>query len=213
MRWRAVRLWTSVREVKAAGAHPYRGARIVEERVLSGRAMTFGVVAAFVFSALVVPFAVHLPRWVELETVLLAWWAVWAVVLSALGMKGGLKDDHDLVLRFPSFGERRVPRERLGPRSFWWWVGEAFSFATELEALVFLVLLFAALAVLLVGVWLVVELAAPALFFITYLGLVRALRHVRPRAPGPAIAAGTLWATVYVAPLAALVWGLHVVLR
>jgi hypothetical protein len=70
-----------------------------------------------------------------------------------------------------------------------------------------------------VAAWLFVELVAPVVFLLFYLLMVRAFaRATRDthECRGDlvrAVAWGTLWASTYVAPLAAIVWLLHAVLR
>src|SRR5262249_30283003 len=91
-----------------------------------------------------------------------------------------------------------------------------FSDGGEACAIGCLILL--ALPLLVVLIWFLVEVAIPALLFVAYF-LVRAqLAHVAdgkhnccgsvPRS----VLWGTLWATVYTAPLAGLVWFVHFVI-
>src|SRR4029079_19286736 len=72
----------------AAPASVYRG--VVARRVAapitkaSAKRITIGVLAALAFTAAAVPFALHLPAWIEIELVVAAWWAGWSVVLCVI---------------------------------------------------------------------------------------------------------------------------------
>ncbi len=87
------------------------------------------------------------------------------------------------------------------------------------EAIVPLVLAFIAAMLALVAAWLLVELLAPAVFFLAYLLVRGALARVAnddhgcerdlPRALGW----GALWVTVYVAPLALVIWAVQLLAR
>jgi hypothetical protein len=74
-----------------------------------------------------------------------------------------------------------------------------------------------AAAVALGAAWLLVELVVPALFFLAYALVRGALARVANDEHGcegslvRAATWGALWATVYVAPLALVVWALHLV--
>lgn len=72
--------------------HPYRGAMARIRRRLappvSGAMAVFVVGCALVATAASVPALLHLPRWIEIELVLAAWWLVWTVALSLLLHRG-----------------------------------------------------------------------------------------------------------------------------
>ena len=83
-----------------------------------------------------------------------------------------------------------------------------------LVALAFLV----ALSLLALATWLMAEFVVPLLFLVAYFVVSRDLRHVindthacQGHAPR-ALLWGTLWATIYTAPLAAITVGVHLVL-
>jgi hypothetical protein len=197
----------------ASASHPYRGAPPpgFNPRI-SARTTALVVCACMAFTAAAVPFAVHLPRWVEVEGVLAAWWLIWAIVLGVVARRGPrVVDDHGFVIRLPW---SRAPRP---PAPSKWRVGvlDVLGAASDLESILFALALVVVLGVVFLGAWLVVEVVAPALFFVAYLGVVRALRHARAYRGSTARAslAGIAWATVYVGPLAVVVWLVHIVAR
>jgi hypothetical protein len=192
----------------------------------SARRTALVMSACLVFTGAAVPLSLHLPRWVELEAALAGWWLVWAVVLTVVARRGAeLVDDHALVIRLPwslapAPGRARATAaptptaETPPPRSSWWSkIVDALSFPGDLEALVFVVGLAVVLGVALAGAWLMIEVVAPVLFAVAYFGVVRALRRAADYRGSTvrASVAGAGWATAYVAPLAAMVWLVHLV--
>jgi len=196
--------------------HGYRGAlppRITSPRT-STRATVVLVLACLAFTATALPFAVHLPRWVEAEMVLVAWWLTWAVVLSVLAYRGRpLDETHRLELRGPFASRAPVVVPPAAPRRSRWcgWLdlasfdGEGLFFFMLAAALV--------VGVALLAAWLVVELAAPAVFFLAYLGIARALRKALAGSHrGDVVRSGlhgAAWATAYVAPFAVVIAIMH----
>jgi hypothetical protein len=75
---------------------------------LSATATTAVVAVSLVATALLVPVALHMPRWLEAEAVLGTWWVMGAVALSVLLFRGARLAD-DFVYRPPWHrpGERR----------------------------------------------------------------------------------------------------------
>jgi hypothetical protein len=75
-----------------------------------------------------------------------------------------------------------------------------------------------ALIVAFFALWFLIEIAIPLVLFILYCmarGMLAAVVNDRHRCRGrlgPALAWGFLWATVYTAPLAGVVWFVHHVL-
>jgi hypothetical protein len=174
---------------------------------LSGKASALCLVAFFALTALLIPAVLRLPRWIDFEVVLALWWAAWSVILTWLLYTGRrVSDDHQLGK------PRRWFRAEL-PSLDWlgvllgssWAVGDC---------------LFACIVLILLGlVWLLIEVAVPALVFLLYLvtaGMVAQVVNDRHRCAGRlgrALGRGLLWATVYTAPLAATVWYVHYVHR
>ena len=206
-----------------AASSPYRGAApAVWTRRTSARRTALVMSACLVFTGAAVPFALHLPRGVEMEAVLAGWWLVWALVLTVVARRGAaLVDDHALVIRLPSSPTRRAARAASDPpegaRSSWWTtIFDVLTLASELEVIVLVIAPLAiVLGVALAGAWLVIEVVAPVLFAMAYFGVVRALRHAAAYRGSTvrASAVGAGWATAYVAPIAVVVWLVHLVAR
>jgi hypothetical protein len=217
-------------EARGAGG-PYRQAffRAGPRRLppVSGRLTAFALVLSFAFCALAAPFALHLPRWVEVEIVFAAGWLVWTGVLAALLYRGGrVADDH----RFdPSNWFRREgPTSSGGARrgggggSGGGWfdglqIGDIGGVDGEGCLVVLGALLLAGGAIL--TAWLLVELVIPALFTLTYLLLIRALKVATNDSTGcqgnvsASATRGVLYATLFMGPLLALAAAVHLVAR
>jgi len=208
--------------VAAAG---YRGAappRVTARRA-STQATVLLVLACLSFTATVLPFAVHLPRWVEAEVVLGAWWLIWAAVLAVLAYRGRpLDETHRLEIRGPFASSPSSPSAMSPPvvpaaapvRSRWYNWLDLGSADGEGGLIIIAAALLVGIALL--AAWLVVELAAPAVFFLAYLGIARALRRALAASHrGNALRSGlhgALWATAYVAPLGAVIAIVHALL-
>jgi hypothetical protein len=192
--------------------HPYRQGPVVTPTPrVSSRVTAVVILACMTFTALVVPFALHLPRWLEMEGVLGAWWLSWATILAVLAYRGQPLDERAPAL----WHEEDVapPQPALvarpeAPPSRWWQLGE-LCFNGEGVAIALALVLVLGIA------WLVVELVAPAVFFATWVGLTHALRRARASSHhgelGRSAFHGALWATTYVAPLAAVIAAAHAV--
>jgi hypothetical protein len=206
------------------GGHPYqaglrRMARIVAPP-LSGRAAALVMGLCLGVTAAAIPMAMDLPRWIEYELALGTWWLLWTVALTTLLYRGWRLSD-DLVLRAP-----RLPFSNPGDRT----AGAAAKSTSEggfraqgcgnvgccdvggcAEAIAVVLIL----AVIAVASWVLVELVIPAIFFAAYVLVRGALARVANDEHGcegdvvKSMGWGTLWATVYVLPLAALVWLVH----
>jgi len=172
-----------------------------------------------------VPLSLHLSRWVELEAVVAGWWLVWAVVLTVVARRGAeIVDDHALMIRRPWSRARKTPvnTQIYHPpaRSSWWTkFVDGMSLPSpadlDLEALGFVVGLAVVLGAALAGTWLMIEVVGPVLFAVAYAGVVRGLRRAADYR-GSTLHAGVAgggWATAYVAPIAVLVWLVHVAAR
>jgi hypothetical protein len=136
------------------------------------------------------------------------WWLVWTIVLAWLLYTGrSVTDDHAM----------RPPHPRRLLRWFEWIgdVGGVDLGDGVVEGLVLGLLLLVAAILFVLAAWLLVELAVPALALILYLvirGMLARVANDRHGCEGHlsrAVAWGALWAVVYSAPIAGLVWVLH----
>jgi len=192
----------------------YRGAqpplRIDPITKASAKRITIGILAALAFTGATVPFAFHLPRWIEGELVVGLWWAIWSVVLGVVAYRGAaLDDDHRpggaVVDLKPS-----EPTESWRPK--WSWLLEGIG---DPEGCLIAIAMLVVVGIALLGAWLVVELVAPAVFVLAYRGVVRALRRAHAaKTHGDAARSalvGMGWAAVYSAPLAGVVALAHAI--
>lgn len=196
-----------------APASVYRGAQAPPSRAptiprASARRLTIGILAALGFTAATVPFAFHLPRWVEAELVVAAWWTIWSIVLAVIAYRGAkVADDHrpgsGRVVELTSKGTSKWS-------SKWSWI---FEGASDPEGCALALLILAVVGVALLGAWLVVELVAPAVFIVAYRGVVRALAKAHAANTRGNVVRSTLsgmgWAALGTAPLAVLVAIVH----
>jgi hypothetical protein len=195
---------TAPRPPRAAALehHPFRGTlRRLRRRVappVSGVTAVAVVGGALLLAAAVVPGVLRLPRWIELEVTLGVWWLVLAVALGVL-LYRGQRVARDAATASPS-GTRRS-----------WSDGWDFNLAEGCVDLEGVLVVLGVILALLAG-WLVVELLFLPLLFGAYLLLVAALRRAANDRHGcegnlvRSVAWAVLWATVYTAPLAVLVW-------
>lgn len=195
---------------------PYRAppARAVVRRVvhavsprLSARTTALVMLGAFVLAALLVPGALRLPRWIEAELVLAAWWAIVGTTLTTLLYRGyRLEDDYAHFV---------TPRPRRSSGSTSPDLGDLSGCGDAGEGCVGAVAAIVLVVVLFGLSWLIVELVLPVVFLLAYGLFLRAIarvandRHGCEGALGRALVRGWAWASLYVAPLALLVWVAH----
>jgi hypothetical protein len=189
------------------GAHAPASAASTPMAKTSAQRLTIGILAGLAFTACAVPFALHLPRWMEAELVVGGWWTIWSVVLAVIAYRGGtVADDHRP-------GSGRVVA--LGGDTPKW--ASLLEATPDAEGCLVGIVVFAIVGIALFGAWLVVELVAPAVFVIAYRGVVRALAKTREsRTRGNVLRSalvGAGWSTAYTAPLALVVAFVHVLLR
>jgi hypothetical protein len=191
-------------------------ARRVRLPRLSGKASAAWLVICFALTAVLIPMALRLPRWVKFEIVLAAWWAIWLVVLARLLYTGQrVMDDHQMRPPRNWFTFKRAQQDEpnQNPDRSWW---NGFFWGTfwgDGDA----VLIVFGLFLLLVVIWFLFEIAIPVLLFLLYF-LARGMlaqvvndhHHCRGRL-GRALGWGAVWATAYTAPLTAAVWFIHYV--
>lgn len=207
----------------------YRGVAVARERiavsakqVLSPISATWTVVAILacsVLTATALPLLFAMPRWIEIEIVLGTWWIVWAVVLGVLAHRGQPLD-RDYALGSepkPANPERARAAALLEEpkKSRWSWL-DVLGCASDGEGLVLFVVGAAIIGLAIVASTIVVDFAAPLLFLVAFTGVQIALRRsLAAKHRGQKLrsaAHGVAWATCYVAPLAAVVGLVHVVL-
>lgn len=182
---------------------------------ISGRATALITLATMALTAAAFPLVLNQPRWVEFEWTLLAWWTMAAFSLSALLYRGHeIEDDH--FFQTPS----GLGRDTLdGANQLGGCDPVVFDFADGCEGIVgvavaALALVFTLLAALFAA-WLLVELVIPIVFLTFYVTTLAAIRRAArdrhdcegnvPRSLRWALT----WATLYIAPIATLVWLLH----
>jgi hypothetical protein len=185
-------------------------------RRLSGKASAAWLIVCFVLTAVLIPMALRLPRWIEFEIVVAVWWAIWLAILTWLLYTGQrVADDHQLKEPRNWFrsAKPQKPKPKKDPDRAWWdgymwgWLG------ADGEAVAIII----ALVLLVVAIWFLFEIAIPVLLFLLYFvarGMLAQVVNDRHRCRGSfgrAVAWGFVWATVYTAPLAAAVWFVHYV--
>jgi hypothetical protein len=179
---------------------------------VSGKAMAAALILCFLMTALLVPVILRKEAWIDAEIIVGTWWLIWVCVLAGMLYQGHkVSDDHQL-------GEARSWNLR-GMFRNWYSGGNAIDVVdisgVDSEACAIGCLIIAALPLLVGLVWLVVEIAIPALIFVAYFMVRGQLAHVvndKHHCKASLIRSvpwGALWATVYTAPIAGLVWFIH----
>ena len=207
----------------AAPAHPYRArARKAAVRLgppVSGSATVAILGAAFLLAAVVLPLSFDLARWIEVELVLGAWWVVFGTTFAVLLYRGfRLRDDGMFV---PFWQRRREARSSGGGPNLGWMdsCGCDGCSGVDGEGALFALALAVVLAVLFGAAWVLAELALPLVLFAGYAVLHRALTRVAHDTHdctanlGRAIGWGFAWSTMYLVPLATIVWSVHLATR
>jgi hypothetical protein len=207
---------------QGGGASPYRAQvrRVIlaASPKLSGRATALVVFASLAGAAVLLPASVKLPRWIEAEMVLGLWWIIVAVALAVLLHRGfRLRDDYVYFVPWDRPATERAKGGGGGASSWLDGCGSGCGDVGGLDAegcVVGLVVM-VALAAALGAAWIMVELLMPFVFFLMYWLFMRAIdRAARDRRScagdlGKSIGWGAAWATIYVAPIAALTWLIH----
>jgi hypothetical protein len=185
--------------------------------IVSGKATAAVVIVCLVLTALItVPLAGYfrMPPWIRFEIVLGVWWVIWVIALARLLHLGHrLSDDHAMA----------EPRDWFsglfgrGSGNGGSWSGPDVFVVGDFEGCAYVLAFLVAVLVAIIGFWFLVEIAIPAIAFILYF-LVRGMLarvanddHGCQGKLGRALAWGGLWATLYIAPLAFLVWLGHVI--
>jgi hypothetical protein len=186
-------------------------AQAVKLPMLSGAASAVALFACFALTGLLVPLVLRKPLWIDAEFVVASWWLVWVIALTVILYRGHkVSDDH--AMKSPrSWGLREKLRG-------WGWASDASDVGgwfLDSEACAVVALILLALPLLVLLIWALLEVAIPGIAFIAYILLRGQLanvandKHGCQGRPLRAAAWGILWATLYTAPLAALVWFVH----
>jgi hypothetical protein len=172
---------------------------------VSGKWSAAILILCLAVSAVLLPVAAHLPRWVEFELVLAAWWVVWTIAVTWFLYRGCDVADDLRTPKVPAMGSSSGLADNTGD-----WGLDLVANCAETPALVIGAIVFGV-----VGVWLAVEFLIPGLAFLLYLlvrGMVARAVNDRRDCGGSllrAVAWGLAWATLYTAPLALTVLAVH----
>jgi hypothetical protein len=180
--------------------------------MVSGKATAAIVIACLMLTGLIViPLAGYfkLPPWIRFEILLGVWWIIWAAALARLLYLGRrVSDDHALSL------PRNWLSQFSGGHGGSWF---DLPLGTDAEGCVVALGIVVAVIVAIIGFWILIEVAIPALLFLLYF-LVRGMlarvandKHSCKDHALRSLSWGGLWALVYMAPLALLVWLGHVI--
>jgi hypothetical protein len=180
---------------------------------LSGKASAAWLVVCFVVTAIFIPMAFRLPRWIDFEIVLVAWWLIWLALLTWLLYTGQrVADDHTMHEPRNWFASKpKKDGQNTGSERSWW--DGFFSGCYWLDGDAVLIVL--GLILLLGLIWFLFEIAIPVLLFLLYfvaremLAKVVNDRHHCHENLGRALGWAMVWATIYTAPLGAAVWFIH----
>lgn len=198
-------------EIPPPGARP----RLLQRArlpLVSGKASAAILLLCLGATALwIVPLARRFSPWIDVEIVLGLWWIVWAVTLVRLLYSGRrLSDDHTLSAPRSWFSTGKSSSSS----SAWDW----FSIPLEgcaVEGCATALAVVAVIALALFGLWLMIEVVIPTLAFVMYFlvrGMLARVANDEHHCEGDLLRSvgwGGLWATVYIAPLAVLVWLVH----
>lgn len=190
---------------------------------VSASATALVLFASLAATAVALPAALRLPRWVEAELVLGMWWSLVAVTLAVLLYRGfRLRDDFVYFAPWdrpakPDAPPADPPASR-GSRFDGCWGIDGCS-GLDAEGCVVGAVVAVALAAAFGLAWVFVELAMPLLFLVMYGLFMRAIGRVANDRHGcegdlpKALGWGALWSTAYVLPVAVLTALLHALRR
>lgn len=184
---------------------------------VSGRWSSLGLLALFVLSGLVVPLALHRALWIEAEAVIGVWFVIWAIVLTALGYSGRSVEQDRRSFRSTwdrlRLRMRGAATDAPSTGSPWVWLPDGVDLSGAGEGCLWLVAALVVLAILYVAIGWVIPFIAFTLYELVrgMLDRVGAGPETRGDLPS-ALGRGILWAAVYTAPIAVLVWAIHVVM-
>lgn len=203
-------------DIRGQSSSPTRRRKLIESIRLpqvSGKASALWLIGCFALTALLVPMTVRLPLWIDFEIVVAVWWCVWAGILSRMLYLGWrISDDHRLgqSLAWFSSGERGGRSRSSGG-----WLSWLDVPTFDLEGCAWVLAIGAALFIAASLIWFVVEIALPVVAFLLYCVVRGMLAKVLNDEHGcrgnfaRALGYGLLWATIYTAPLAGVIWLIH----
>jgi len=200
-------------------AHVRRAIHAVSPRV-SGTATALIVLGSFGGAAVLLPASLKLPRWLEAEMVLGAWWGIVTLALTALLYRGfRLRDDYVYFVPWsrPAAGDTGGPKARSGGSGCSAGDGCGDVGGLDGEGALIALAVMVAIAVAFGAAWIFVELVMPLVFFLMYWLFMRAIsRAARDRrgCEGDLVKSlgwAVVWATIYVVPIAAVTWLAHAV--
>lgn len=199
-------------------ATPYRGrlrrlGRTLAPPVSGSMAALIGIML-FTLIAAVVPAALKLPRWLEWELVISAWWLIWATAFTVLLYRGWrVASDAPRLMR-PLEGSSKG-----GSSSSWLsGIGDV-GCGGDIEGCLVALAVIVALAIAFALAWVLVELVVPALFLAGYWFIVRSLSRVandHHDCEGKLARStlwGALWAALYTVPIAGFIALGHFILQ
>ena len=203
----------------APSAHPFRArldrALSASVPTVSARSTALIVGLLLLASAILLPVSLKLPFWLELEFALALWWIVLFGVLAVLLYRGTrVREDHQFRVRWnlPDLGARQKRSDSTSRGSRWFDLDPG---CTDIEGFAGLLVGVMLAALAFVATFILVELAFPALFFLLYWLVVKAIgriandRHGCERNLARSVGWGALWAILYTLPLAGVVYGAH----
>jgi hypothetical protein len=197
-----------------------RAAKKMQLPLVSGRASVMVLVLCFALSAglvLLLGAAMHLPPWIRFELMLLAWWLVWIATLAHF-LYHGQRISHDHEFQRPrNWLERVFGRNRKGAAHSAGSWGDLGDVGGADEGCLWVLGIVLAIVAAFILAWLLVEVVIPLLALILYALIRGMLARVANDEHGctgrfnVALLWGTLWATLFTAPLALMVWVIHLI--
>jgi hypothetical protein len=173
--------------------------------MMSGKTLVSVLIGCLLLPTFLFPFVLKLPRLIEFEIVVGAWWLVWSSVLTTLLYKGWhIRED-------VSFSQLRSEQKRS-----WWEYLDFVELAEGFPGLIISIIV-SVLAALLLPI--LVEFVFPVFAWIAYslvLKMLRTAAHDRhhceknlPRSAGY----GIMWASFYLLPVIVITLALHLTMR
>ena len=185
----------------------------------TARATAAVLLGSLAVTAVMLPAAARLPRWIETEIVLGAWWMIVAATLTILLYRGfRLRDDFVYFAPWdrPSEPAAAAPATKDGSSSN---LGLDGCSGLDAEGCAAAAVITVALAAAFGVAWVLVEFALPVVFLLMYGLFMRAIGRVANDRHGcegdlaKTMRWGALWATLYVLPLALITALLHALRR